>query len=86
MSAQAAARSIREQLGFDADEVGELEHLFSCTAQDGKCLEILDVHVAALKGQGLPELRLRQGEEVDWVFFGDVFSADAKSAGNVFKA
>merc|ERR1719498_2377466 len=55
-------------------------------AHDGSCIEILDVHVAALKGQGLPELQLRQDEEVDWAFFVDVFSDDAKQAGTVFHA
>lgn len=86
VSTQAAARSIREQLGFDASEVDELEHWFSCTSEDGKCVEIVDVYVAALKGQGLPPLQLLPAEEVDWAFFGDVFSDEAKRAGSVFKA
>merc|ERR1712178_315949 len=62
-----------------------LEHWFSCNAEDGACVEIVDVHVATLKGQGLPSLHLPQGEEVDWAYFGDVFSEDAKQAGTIFK-
>lgn len=85
LSAQAAARSIKEQLGFDASKVDDLEHWFSYESYNGTCIEIVDVHVSALKGQGLPELRLRDGEEVDWVFFGDIFAEDAKHAGTVFR-
>lgn len=84
LSAQAAARSIHEQLGIEASEVDELEHCFSCTSEDGKSIEIVDVYIAALKGQGLPPLRMHQHEEVDWAFFGDVFSDDARKAGTVF--
>lgn len=43
------------------------------------------MHVATLKGQGLPSLNLPHGEEVDWAYFGDVFSEDAKQAGTIFK-
>jgi isopentenyldiphosphate isomerase len=84
-SAQAAARSINEQLGIDANEVDALEHCFSCQSYDGSCVEILDVYIAALKGQGLPALNLHPHEEVNWAFFADVFSEDAKRAGTVFQ-
>mmetsp|Transcript_168271 Transcript_168271/g.540613 ORF Transcript_168271/g.540613 Transcript_168271/m.540613 type:complete len:473 (-) Transcript_168271:104-1522(-) len=77
MSAQAAARLVEEQLGVAADVFGELEHWFSCTSKDGMCHELLDVYVAALDG-GLPELRLEQREEVDWVYFAQVFGKEVK--------
>jgi len=92
LSKQAAERVLCEQLGIDRRDLGniedwfELEHWFSCSSEDGKCVEIVDIHVAALKGKGLPQLQLRQGEEVDWQFFADIFSDDAKRGGTVFKA
>lgn len=86
MSAQAAARCMAEQLGIEATNVGELEHWFSCATREGTSDELLDVYVAALKGEGLPPLNLQAGEEVDWVFFADVFSNEAKQAGTIFRA
>lgn len=90
MSVQAAARCLAEQIGVSANDVQELEQLFSCSACEG-CLhgtsnELLDVYVAALKGEGLPPLSLQKGEQVDWVFFADVFSEEAKQAGTIFRA
>jgi len=57
-----------------------------CSACEGTSNELLDVYVAALKGEGLPPLSLQRGEQVDWVFFADVFSEEAKQAGTIFRA
>eukprot|EP00747_Dinoflagellata_sp_TGD_P207843 gnl/TRDRNA2_/TRDRNA2_81371_c0_seq2.p1 gnl/TRDRNA2_/TRDRNA2_81371_c0~~gnl/TRDRNA2_/TRDRNA2_81371_c0_seq2.p1 ORF type:complete len:501 (+),score=77.03 gnl/TRDRNA2_/TRDRNA2_81371_c0_seq2:43-1503(+) len=85
ISAQAAARCLKEQLGVSemSGAVGKLEHWFSSDARDGTCHELIDVYVAPIEGAGLPPLRLPAMEEAEWVFFADVFGEDAVLAGTI---
>lgn len=85
VSTQAAERCLVE-LGIDAEAVGEPRHCFSCETRDGNAKELLDVYLAPLGGAGLrlPELRLQEDEEVDWVFFMHVLSPAFASSGRLF--
>ncbi|CAE8603637.1 unnamed protein product [Polarella glacialis] len=80
VSAQAAERSLSEQLGISSSSLGELRHMFSVESLDGSCKELLDIYVASLGSEGLPEMKLQEGEEVDWVYFGHVLSKQAAAA------
>lgn len=82
MSAQAAVRLLREQLGVDAARIGEFDHWFSVNSEDGNCREIVDVQVAFVDGssEALPPLHIDTSEEVNWVFFTEVFHEQAQAS------
>lgn len=84
MSAQAAERLLREQLGVDPASVGALEHKFSNTTRRGQCHEFLDIYFAPLGGNGGPELQLPPMEEVEWAHYGEVLSLIAEKKGGTF--
>merc|ERR1712187_861176 len=85
---QAALRTMTEQLGIQAEEVGDLEHLFSSRTSrrlpGGNCKELIDVYIAPIKGDGLPALTLCPDEQVEWAYFGDFLDDAAAEAGTVF--
>jgi len=83
LSAQAAERAIMEQLGIKATNIGTLEHWFSCESCFDGCNELLDIYVSPIIGLGLPPVELLPGEDVDWVYFVDVFGPEAVEAGTI---
>jgi len=84
LSNAAAERSLREQLSLDVRST-DLEHWFSSRSLDGKCCELIDIFVVALRdGFMSPSIRLPDGEQVQWVHYTDVFHESSCKLPNLF--
>jgi len=68
----AALRALREQTGLER-QARELQFWLSCTSEDGRCHELLDVYVTLHRGSS--PLELPEDEQIEWVHFLDIFNS-----------
>lgn len=83
LSLTSAQRALQEQLGLERAGP-DVEQWFSCMSRSGACHELLDVFVVSLGALGVSQLRLLQGEQVEWVHYLDIFGEASRHVGTLF--
>lgn len=82
ISVRAAARIMQEQLWANQPSTDSFEHWFSCTSNNSRIRELIDIYITTVSSIG--ELRITPGDEVEWVHFLDIFGEEAKESRNLF--